>query len=246
MKFTLYIWRQKDKHGAGRMERYQVEDISPDMSLLEVLDKLNEDLIKSFLDPIVFDHDCREGICGQCGFMINGEAHGPINNMSTCQIHMRSFEDGTDIYLEPFRSYSFPIRRDLSVERSALDRIISSGGYVSVNTGQAPEANSILISKDQYDLSMDAAACIGCGACIAACPNSSAALFTGSKIAHLSHLPQGQPELTSRVQSMVARMDHEGFGSCSNHATCEAVCPAGVSIREIAVMNKLYLKTSFE
>jgi len=246
MNIVLHIWRQKDLNSEGQLKEYKINKISEDMSLLEVLDQLNEQLIKSGDEPVVFDHDCREGICGQCGIIINGEAHGPHNNMSTCQIHMRSFKDGEHLYLEPFRSKAFPVRRDLSVVRSNLDKIIASGGYISVSTGQAPESNAIPVSKESYDLAMDAAACIGCGACVAACPNASAALFTGAKISHLSRLPQGQPELAKRVQNMVQTMDEAGFGNCSNHATCEAVCPAGISIKEIAVMNHLYIKTAME
>lgn len=246
MNITLHIWRQANATEKGALKKYHLNDIDESMSLLEALDLLNEDLILQGEAPIVFDHDCREGICGQCAMTINGEAHGPLDNTSTCQIHMRSFRDGDEIYLEPFRSVAMPIRKDLSVDRSSLDRIIQAGGYISVNTGQAPEANNILVSKADYEQSMDAAACIGCGACIAVCPNGSAALFTAAKISHLHHLPQGQPESATRVKAMVRQMDQEGFGSCSNHAACEVTCPAGISISHIAVMNKLYLKYSFE
>ena len=244
MIITLNIWRQSNKSTKGQFEKFELEGVSPEISLLELLDDLNIRLVRTGKDPIVFDHDCREGICGQCGFVINGEAHGPLNNTSTCQIHMRSFKDGDVLYLEPFRSSAFPIRRDLSVDRSSLDRIIMSGGYISVNTGQAPEANSIPISKANYEKAMDAAACIGCGACVAACPNGSAALFTSGKIAHFLHIPQGTIEHEKRTVDMVLQMDKEGFGACSNHATCEAVCPAGLTIEQIAVMNKSFLKIS--
>jgi succinate dehydrogenase / fumarate reductase iron-sulfur subunit len=244
MKITLNIWRQHNSSSKGHFEKFEMDNIQPEISLLELLDTLNIRLVREGKEPIVFDHDCREGICGQCGFVINGDAHGPSNNTSTCQIHMRSFKDGDTLYLEPFRSIAFPIRKDLSVDRSAFDRIIMAGGYISVNTGQAPEANSIPIGKNQYEMAMDAAACIGCGACVAACPNGSAALFTGGKIAHLYHLPQGKIEHEVRAITMVNQMDKEGFGACSNHATCEAVCPAGLTIAQIALMNRSYIKVN--
>lgn len=242
MKVTLKIWRQSDKNSKGQFVEYPMEDVDKDMSLFELMDTLNERLVLKGERPIVYDSDCREGICGQCGIMINGEAHGPLMNTSACHLHMRSFNDGERLTIEPFRSAAFPVRQDLSIDRSAMDRIIQAGGYVSVDTGQASDANQERISHHAYDEAMNAAACIGCGACIAACPNASAALFTGAKISHLHRLPQGQIESDDRVVNMVTTMDDEGFGNCSNHATCEAVCPAGISIKVIADMNKLYLK----
>jgi succinate dehydrogenase / fumarate reductase, iron-sulfur subunit len=226
------------------MVRYEAETISPDMSFLEMLDVVNWRLIAKGKDPIAFDHDCREGICGSCGMMINGIAHGPQRATATCQLHMRHFRDRQTIYIEPWRSDAFPVVRDLIVDRSALDRIIQAGGYISVSAGSAPEANAILVSKQTADLAMDAAACIGCGACVAACPNGSAALFTGAKVSHLALLPQGQPERGQRVLKMVATMDAEGFGSCTMHRECQAVCPKGISVDFIARMNWEYLRAS--
>jgi succinate dehydrogenase / fumarate reductase iron-sulfur subunit len=244
MNLTLYVWRQKDARSEGRMMRYEAENISPDMSFLEMLDVVNWRLIAKGEDPIAFDHDCREGICGSCGMMINGVAHGPRRTTATCQLHMRHFRDGDTIYIEPWRSNAFPVIKDLIVDRSALDRIIQAGGYISVSAGSAPEANAILVSKQTADLAMDAAACIACGACVAACPNGAAALFTAAKVSHLALLPQGQPERSQRVVKMVAAMDTEGFGSCTMHRECQAVCPKGISVDFIARMNWEYLRAS--
>jgi succinate dehydrogenase iron-sulfur subunit len=241
MNLTLYIWRQPNAKTAGKMVRYEVKNVNPDMSFLEMLDVLNEELIAKEQDPIAFDHDCREGICGTCGMMINGIAHGPKKGTTACQLHMREFKDGDTIHIEPWRAKSFPVLKDLVVDRSAFDRIIRSGGYVSVSTGSVPDGNAILIPKENAELSMDAAACIGCGACVAACPNGSAMLFTAAKVSHLGLLPQGQPERKRRVIRMVDAMDAEGFGSCTNHRECEAACPKEISIQFIARMNREYL-----
>ena len=241
MKITLHVWRQPDAKTQGKFVRYDASDVNPDMSFLEMLDVVNEGLIAKGEDPIAFDHDCREGICGTCGMMINGIAHGPKKATTACQLHMRSFHDGDTIYIEPWRAKSFPVLKDLVVDRGAFDRIIEAGGYVSVSTGTAPEANSILVPKQSSELAMDAAACIGCGACVAACPNGSAMLFTAAKISHLNLLPQGEPEKRRRVLNMVERMDAEGFGSCTNHRECEAACPKEISIQFIARMNREYL-----
>jgi succinate dehydrogenase / fumarate reductase iron-sulfur subunit len=241
MNLTLYVWRQKDAGQKGKMVRYEATNINPDMSFLEMLDVINEGLIEKGEDPIAFDHDCREGICGTCGMMINGVAHGPHAATTTCQLHMRHFKDGDTIYVEPWRAKAFPVIKDLVVDRSAFDRIIRAGGYISVSTGCAPDGNAILVPKDNAERSMDAAACIGCGACVAACPNGSAMLFTAAKISHLNLLPQGQPERKQRVVKMVVAMDAEGFGSCTNHAECEAVCPKEISLDFIARMNRDYL-----
>jgi succinate dehydrogenase / fumarate reductase iron-sulfur subunit len=227
------------------MVRYEAEDIAPDMSFLEMLDVVNLKQIENGEEPIAFDSDCREGICGSCGMMINGVAHGPLRGAAVCQLHMRSFKDGETIYIEPWRSRAFPVIKDLVVDRSALDRIIQAGGYISVSTGGAPEANTILVSKQRTDLALDAAACIQCGACVAACPNGSAALFTASKVSNLALLPQGQPERNRRVISMVAAMDREGFGACSMHRECEAVCPKEISVNFIARMNWERLRAGF-
>ncbi|WP_169973764.1 succinate dehydrogenase/fumarate reductase iron-sulfur subunit [Tautonia rosea] len=243
MNLTLHIWRQKGPSDPGRMVTYQAKDVSPDQSFLEMLDRLNEDLILRGEDPVVFDHDCREGICGSCGMVINGVAHGP-EQTTTCQLHMRSFKDGESIYIEPWRADPFPVIRDLMVDRSAFDRVISAGGYVSINTGSAPEANSIPVRKEDADLAFDSATCIGCGACVAACKNASAMLFTSAKVAQLSRLPQGQVERKRRVLNMVEQMDKEGFGNCSNYQECEAVCPKGISTQNITVMNREYLRAS--
>jgi succinate dehydrogenase / fumarate reductase, iron-sulfur subunit len=243
MRLILKIWRQPNPKDKGHFETYTVEEVTPDMSFLEMLDWLNEDLIKKGQSPVAFDHDCREGICGQCGMMINGRAHGPLDQTSTCQLHMRSFKDGQEIILEPFRAKAFPVKKDLKVDRSAFDTIIAQGGYISVNTGQAPEANSFLIPSDQVEEAFDAASCIGCGACVASCKNASAALFTAAKISHLNKLPQGKPEGPFRVKQMVRAMDDLGFGACSNTGACEVECPQGISISHIALMNKLYFKT---
>ena len=244
MRIVLEIWRQKNANVAGQLVRYELSSVSPDMSFLEMLDVLNEDLIASGGDPVAFEHDCREGICGSCGFMIDGQAHGPKAGTTVCQLHMRHFKDGDRLTLEPWRAKAFPVLRDLIVDRAAFDRIIASGGYVSVNTGSAPDANAIPIRKEDSDRAMDAAQCIGCGACVAACPNASASLFTAAKIAHLGLLPQGQPERNKRALHMVMRMGEEGFGGCTNMQECEAVCPKRISIENIARMNRDYLKAS--
>jgi succinate dehydrogenase / fumarate reductase iron-sulfur subunit len=245
MKLTLKVWRQKNSQSTGKLETYQLDDISPDSSFLEMLDLLNEQLLETGRDPVAFDHDCREGICGMCGLMINGVAHGPERATTTCQLHMRHFKDGDTIVIEPWRAKAFPVMRDLIVDRGAFDRIIQAGGYVSVSTGSAPDANSIPVAKNDADHSMDAAACIGCGACVAACPNGSAMLFTSAKLAHLSYLPQGQPERYSRAVLMVNQMDGEGFGGCTNIGECEAVCPKGISLDFIARMNGDLIKAAF-
>ena len=242
MTIRLRVWRQKDGRSRGQFGEYTARDVSPDMSFLEMLDVVNEDLIKSGKEPIAFDHDCREGICGSCGFMINGVAHGPDPETTVCQLHMRRFKDGDFLTLEPWRARAFPVIKDLVVDRSAFDRIISAGGYVSFNTGSAPDGNTIPIGQDIAERAMDSAACIGCGACVAQCKNASAALFTSAKVSQFALLPQGHPERARRVQRMVARHDAEGFGSCSNEGECEAVCPKGISIENIARMNKEFLR----
>lgn len=244
MKITLHVWRQKNARDKGGFQTYRLDDVSEDSSFLEMLDQLNEELIGQGKEPIAFDHDCREGICGSCGLMVNGDAHGPRQLTTACQLHMRSFaEDGTnEIWVEPWRAKAFPVIKDLVVNRTAFDRIISSGGYVSVNTGSARDANETPISKSVADLAMDAATCIGCGACVAACPNASAMLFTAAKVGHLGSLPQGQPERYERVRKMVGQHDAEGFGGCTNHGECEAACPKGISIDWIARMNGDFLK----
>ena len=242
MNLRLRIWRQMDAKTPGKLVEYAVNDVSKHMSFLEMLDVLNEDLIRKGERPVEFDSDCREGICGTCGMVVNGMAHGPLDGTTVCQLHMRHFQDGDTITIEPWRSRAFPILRDLVVDRGAFDRIIAAGGYVSVDTGGAPDANAVPISKISVDSAMDAAACIGCGACVAACPNGSAALFTAAKITHLGDLPQGQVERRERALNMVAQMDAEGFGNCSNHGECEAVCPKNISIRVIARMRREYLR----
>lgn len=244
MKLSLHVWRQAGPNDTGRMEQITATDITEDMSFLEMLDKVNEDLIRDGKEPIAFDHDCREGICGMCSLMINGVAHGPESGTTTCQLHMRSFRDGDAIYIEPWRSRAFPVIRDLMVDRSSFDRIIQSGGYISVSTGNAQDANALPIKKQDADAAFDAAACIGCGACVASCPNGSAMLFVAAKVSHLGHLPQGQPERSLRVQKMVDTMDAEGFGACSNHYECEAVCPKEIPADTIARMNRDLLKAS--
>ena len=245
MKLTLHIWRQKDPNQEGRMVKYEHTKVSPHMSFLEMLDVLNEELIANGDEPVAFDHDCREGICGSCGFMINGVAHGPERGTTVCQLHMRHFKDGDVLYLEPWRAKAFPPVKDLVVDRSAFDRIISAGGFVSVGTGSAPDGNVILVPKKNADLAMDAAACIGCGACVASCPNAAAALFTGAKISHLNLLPQGQPERHQRALNMVAQVKQELFGSCTNIGECEAVCPKEIKLEVIARMNRDYLRASW-
>lgn len=241
MKFTLKIWRQKNADDKGRLVSYMVDDISPDSSFLEMLDQLNQQLIGRSEEPVAFDHDCREGICGACGLYINGRPHGPLKGTTTCQLHMRAFLNGETIYIEPWRSGAFPVVRDLIVDRSALDTIIQAGGYISVNSGGVPDANSIPVPKPNADSAFDAAACIGCGACVAACPNASPMLFVGAKISHLALLPQGRIEAARRVQQMVAEMDALGFGFCSNTYACQAECPKEISIANIARMNREFL-----
>lgn len=245
MKLTLHVWRQKDAASPGRMERYEAPDVSEHMSFLEMLDVVNEDLIRKGGDPIAFEHDCREGICGACGFMINGVAHGGFKNTTVCQLHMRHFEDGEEIWLEPWRATAFPVVKDLIVNRSAFDRIIAAGGYVSVSTGSAPDGNALPIRKQDAEMAMDAAACIGCGACVASCPNASAALFTSAKISHLGHLPQGEPERMERALQMVRRMNAESFGGCTNIGECEATCPKGIRLENIGRMNADFLRASW-
>jgi succinate dehydrogenase / fumarate reductase iron-sulfur subunit len=245
MRINLRVWRQTGPAAPGRLVDYVAEGVLPDMSFLEMLDVVNEGLIAKGDDPIAFDSDCREGICGTCGFLINGLPHGPMRATTVCQLHMRSFRDGDTLLLEPWRAAAFPIIKDLVVDRSAFDRIIQSGGYTSVNVGGAQDANAILVAKMTSDNAMDAAQCIGCGACVAACKNASAALFTSAKISHLALLPQGQVERHSRVLKMVDRHDAEGFGSCSNEGECEAVCPKEISITNIARMNRDYLRSRF-
>ncbi|MBI2896460.1 MAG: succinate dehydrogenase/fumarate reductase iron-sulfur subunit [Deltaproteobacteria bacterium] len=245
MRITLHVWRQKNAKEAGSFVRYDVPDVSEHMSFLEMLDVVNEGLIAKGQDPIAFDHDCREGICGMCGFMINGAAHGPLRGTTVCQLHMRKFSDGDELWLEPWRAKAFPVLRDLAVDRSALDRIIAAGGFISVPTGSAPEANALPVPKEKAELSMDAAACIGCGACVAACPNASASLFTAAKVTHLGLLPQGQPERSRRAIAMVAAMNENGFGHCTNLAECEAACPKAISIETIARMNRDFFAASF-
>ncbi len=240
------VWRQKDAQSKGAMEKYEAAGVSPDMSFLEMLDVVNEGLIKENKDPIAFDSDCREGICGTCGITINGEAHGPESTTTVCQLHMRHFNNGDTIFIEPFRANAFPVQKDLVVDRSAFDRIISAGGYISVNTGSAPNANDVPVPKNIADDAMDSAECIGCGACVAACPNASASLFTSAKISHLGVLPQGKPEAAGRVRRMINQMDAEGFGNCSNHAECEAVCPKGISIINIARMKRDWIKSALK
>jgi len=242
MRIHLRVWRQNGPNAQGKLEIYTAEDVSPDMSFLEMLDVVNEQIIKIGAEPIAFDSDCREGICGACGFVINGRPHGPDPGTTVCQLHMRRFKDGDTITLEPWRAAAFPVVRDLVVDRSAFDRIIQSGGYTSVNTGGAPDANAIPVSRLAAESAMDAAQCIGCGACVAACKNASAALFTSAKVAHLGQLPQGRVEARSRVINMVERMDAEGFGSCSNEGECEAVCPKGISLVNIGILNREYWK----
>lgn len=242
MTINLKIWRQKNAGAKGEFQDYKLNGVSEHMSFLEMLDVLNENLVKEGKEPVEFDYDCREGICGSCNLVINGKAHGPKHMTAVCQLHMRNYSDGDTIVVEPPRAKAFPVIRDLVVDRAAFDRIIEAGGYVSVKTGAAPEANLIPVEKDIAETAFDYATCIGCGACVAACPNSSAALFTGAKLAHLNSLPQGKPERRKRAIAMVDQMGKEGFGDCSNHAECEAVCPVGISISAIALMRRDYIK----
>ncbi len=243
MKLNLKIWRQEHSEAKGSLVNYQLDGVTTHMSFLEMLDMLNETLIQKGERVIEFDHDCREGICGQCGLMINGRAHGPLKHTTTCQLHMRSFKDGDTVYIEPFRANAFRVLKDLKIDRSSFDRIIKAGGYISASTGQAPEANSIPIGHEQAEAAFDAAACIGCGACVATCKNSSAALFTAAKAVHLAILPQGQIESAGRVLAMVGKMDEEGFGHCSNTEACEVECPQGISVLHIAELNYRYHKS---
>jgi succinate dehydrogenase / fumarate reductase iron-sulfur subunit len=245
MKLTLRIWRQKDTDTAGRFVAYQVDGVNPDMSFLEMLDVLNEDLTSRGEAPVAFEHDCREGICGSCGFLIDGVPHGPRRHTTTCQLHMRFFKDGDCLTLEPWRAKAFPVVRDLVVDRSAFDRIIQAGGYITAPTGSAPEARAILVPKEAADTAMDAAACIGCGACVAACPNAAAMLFTSAKVTHLNSLPQGQPERDERTLNMVAAMTYEDFGSCTNHGECTAACPKGIPLEFIAGLNRDLIRAAF-
>jgi succinate dehydrogenase iron-sulfur subunit len=242
MKFTLKVWRQRGNKERGDFATYPATDVTPDMSFLEMLDRVNDGLESSGQEPIAFDHDCREGICGSCGMMINGRAHGPGRGTTTCQLYMREFTDGETLVLEPWRAKAFGVIKDLVVDRSAFDRIITAGGYISVNTGAAPDANALPVPKDDAELAMDAAQCIGCGACVAACKNASAMLFVSAKVSHLVMLPQGRVERERRVLAMVERMDKEGFGNCTNEAECEAVCPKLISLSNIARMNREYLR----
>jgi succinate dehydrogenase / fumarate reductase iron-sulfur subunit len=245
MKITLKVWRQQNSKDSGHFETYHLPHVSPDMSFLEMFDVLNEQLINEGKDPVAFDHDCREGICGMCSMYINGRAHGPWKGTTTCQLHMRAYKDGDTITVEPWRSGSFPVLKDLAVDRSAFDRIIQAGGYISVNTGNAQEANSIPIEKYKADEAFAAASCIGCGACVAACPNGSAMLFTSAKVSHLALLPQGEPERKNRVKNMIQQMDKEGFGACSNIGACFAECPKEISLEHIARLNREYSRAVF-
>jgi succinate dehydrogenase / fumarate reductase, iron-sulfur subunit len=245
MKITLKVWRQKNSKTSGTFETYQVSNVHPEMSFLEMMDVLNEQLIQAKSDPIAFDCDCREGICGSCSLSINGRPHGSGKATTTCQLYMRNFQDEDEIVVEPWRAKAFPVIKDLIVDRGAFDRIIQSGGYISVNTGNAIDANSIPISKEKADASFAAASCIGCGACVAACKNNSAMLFVAAKVAHLSLLPQGEPERKQRVINMVHKMDQEGFGSCSNTTACSAICPKEISLTNISALNYEYLRANF-
>ena len=244
MNLILHVWRQKSPGAAGRTVRYEAKNVNADMSFLEMLDVLNEELLARGEEPIAFDHDCREGICGMCGFMINGVAHGPQRGTTVCQLHMRHFKDGDELYLEPWRARAFPVVRDLVVDRGAFDRIIAAGGFISIPAGSAPDGNAIPVPKPAAEIAMDAAACIGCGACVAACPNASASLFTAAKVTHLGVLPQGQPERNERALNMVAAAKREEFGSCTNIGECEAVCPKLIPLEVIARMNRDYIRAS--
>ncbi len=246
MNLTLYVWRQKNADDKGRMEKYQANDISSHMSFLEMLDVVNERLLTDGVEPIAFDHDCREGICGMCSLVINGNPHGPERGTTVCQLHMRHFKDGDKIYIEPWRAKAFPVIKDLIVDRSAFDRIMQAGGFVSVNTGGTPDANAIPIPKENADTAMDAAQCIGCGACVAACKNASAMLFLSAKVSQYAYLPQGQAERTERVKNMLTQMDLEGFGNCTNFYECEAVCPKEISVKFIAKLNREFLRATIK
>jgi succinate dehydrogenase / fumarate reductase, iron-sulfur subunit len=245
MRLTLHVWRQKNATAPGRMIQYEARNVNPDMSFLEMLDVLNDELTVKGEDPIAFDSDCREGICGMCGFVIDGVAHGPRRGTTVCQLHMRKFKDGDVLYLEPWRARAFPVVKDLIVDRGAFDRVIAAGGFISVPAGSAPDGNTILVAKQNADIAMDAAACIGCGACVAACPNASASLFTAAKITHLGVLPQGQPERYDRAMRMVAQAAAEGFGSCTNIGECEAVCPKEIKLEVIARMNRDFIMAAW-
>ena len=245
INLTLKIWRQDASGAKGQLETYHASNISTDMSFLEMIDTINEQLTLDGKDPIAFDHDCREGICGMCGAVVNGRPHGPEKGTTLCQLHMRHFSDGDTVVVEPWRSRAFPVIKDLAVDRSAMDQIIQAGGYISVNTGGAPEANTIPIPQDAAEMAMDAAACIGCGACVASCPNASAMLFAGAKISHLALLPQGKPEAARRALAMVSKMDGLGFGNCTNERECEAECPKEISITNIARLNREFIKAGF-
>ncbi len=245
MRLRLKIWRQKTRNSSGKFASYPLDNVNPDMSMLECLDVLNEQLTERGEDPVAFEHDCREGICGSCGFMINGVAHGPLPATTVCQLTMRHFKDGQELVLEPWRARAFPLIKDLVVDRRSFDRIIAAGGYISVSTGSAPDGNAILVPKESADRAMDAAACIGCGACVAACPNASAALFTGAKITHLGILPQGKPERDRRAIRMVTQMNEEGFGGCTNIGECTGVCPKEIPLEVIAAMNRDYFRASW-
>jgi succinate dehydrogenase / fumarate reductase iron-sulfur subunit len=238
MNLRLHIWRQPGAEAPGMLKTYDLADVSEHMSFLEMLDVLNEQLLEKGEEPVAFDYDCREGICGTCGMVINGRPHGPLSKTTVCQLHMRFFKDGDEIYIEPWRARAFPVMRDLVVDRGSFDRIIQKGGFISANTGNAPDGNALPVPKLSADIAMDAAACIGCGACVAACPNASAMLFVAAKIGHLGNLPQGQSERSSRAMNMVLQMDQEGFGACTNHYECEAACPKGISVEFIARMNR--------
>ena len=246
MKITLHVWRQKNAADAGKLVRYEIPDVNPHMSFLEMLDVLNDRLLAKGEDPIAFDHDCREGICGTCGFVIDGRPHGPMKATTTCQLHMRHFKDGDELTLEPWRARAFPVIKDLVVDRSSFDRIIEAGGFITARAGSAKDANNLLVPKPDADASMDAAACIGCGACVAACPNASASLFVAAKISHLGLLPQGQPERWTRARNMIATMDAAGFGSCTNHGECEAACPKEISMDFLSRMNRDLMRASLE
>ena len=246
MKLTLHVWRQSGPSDSGRFEQYRADNVSEHMSFLEMLDVVNDQLVTEGKEPIAFDHDCREGICGSCGFMINGEPHGPVPLTTVCQLHMRNYRDGDVIWIEPWRAKAFPVIRDLCVDRNGFDRIIQAGGYISVRTGSAPDANAIAIPKQNVDLAMDAAECIACGACVAACPNASAMLFTAAKVTHLGVLPQGQPERLTRVVEMVQVHDDEGFGHCTTHGACQTACPKGIKVDYIARLNSDFRKAKLK